>query len=436
MVKPAGSRSVGSGNPRKTSRHVPNRVATQVEAEPTSENLESISLPTTTSLSRASVFKLQRTIGNRATTAVLAQRTAGTRATKLQRQTRTAPSDSLRLTRDEPDEEIRDIHDDFDRRLGFFHERWANGLAAFLTTMQFSSEQEAASNFDEAIAGAVAEALLDVAIGATAAIPVIGSVVSPALSVAKAAGKAAFDESARVEGASGERAIAEYVNRMRTAIQRSRETMSDRHSAGFSSILDSYRAAAGASPADVAQPNGPATVHGEAARWIRRYRQALAAFSRATPREDQFRQLITERFALTGRNVGYVTQGTYRPSGMLTIEMEVKISPRGEWTVEDIDDHWTLGTSAPNPERVAQNLMDSLGVLPVWSHANLPKQVKIEIDDESTDTETETTISVPIDRSEIFVRTRGDRATGLQAAREPVLALRLIDIAKIEGSSD
>jgi len=390
-----------------------------------------------------SIGRLQRAMGNQAFSRLLRE-DARDAVPAVQRQRRRRPTvapegPSLQLIRDEPDEEIRDIHNNFHRQIGYFHDRWANGLAAFLTTMQFSSAQEAEAKFDEAIAGAVAEGLLDLGISLVGQIPVVGQVTSAVLSIAKAAGKAAFEEAERSSRAGGERQIAVYVNRLRTAIQRSKEEMGNSHEANFERILDQYRAAASSSPDPQGGNGRPATVFGPAATWITRYRQAAETFAGNMPPESRFQQMITERFALTGEPVGYVTRGTFRGSGTLSISMEVRIDSRGQWHVEDIDDHWTLGTSAPNPERVAQNLLDSLGDFPILTHANLPKQISIEIENEQPGADIEETsvvLTMPIGRGELYVESRGDRSIGLAAARNPTVALRLLDVTDIEGSSD
>jgi len=362
----------------------------------------------------------------------------------VQRQRRRAPTaaptgPSLQLIRDEPDEEIRDIHNNFHRQIGYFHDRWANALAAFLTTMQFSSAQEAEARFDKEIAAAVAEGLLDLGISLVGQTPVVGQATSAVLSIAKAAGKAAFEEAERSSRAGGERQVAVYVNRLRTAIQRSKEEMGNTHETSFARLLAEYRSAEAASPQAQLGEGRPAVVFGPAATWITRYRQAAETFANSLPPESRFQQLITERFALTGEPVGYVTQGTFRGSGTLSISMEVRIDSRGQWHVEDIDDHWTLGTSAPNPERVAQNLLDSLGDFPILTHANLPKQISIEIENEQPGAaieETSVVLVMPIGGRELFVESRGDRSIGLAAARNPTVALRLLDVTDIEGSSD
>ncbi len=384
-------------------------------------------------MTRGDVVDLQQAIGNHKTATLL--RSGHGDRTYIQRQPLAAgpgaATETLTLDRDEPDEEIKDTMEGFGREIGFFHDRWANGLAAFLTTMQFASAQEAKNT--EGLAEAVVNALLDAAIGATGAIPVVGTVVSLSLAAAKSVGLAAL---ADVSPGSD---VASYVNNLRTSIQTSRERMTRDLFGRKGELLDSYNEASDRSP-PFQVVNHHAVVHGAAARWIRRYEEALSAFSDNIPSENRFRQLVTERFALAGHNVGYVTQGTFRASGTLTIGMEVRIDQIGNWHVDDIDDEWTLGVGGPNPARVARNLMESLNGMQVLAYANLPKQVTIEIDSEVPGNEFEgkvVKLSMSADRSSVFITTRsGDSELGQEAARNPTVALKLLEVNTIEGSDD
>lgn len=352
----------------------------------------------------------------------------------------TEGSEVHQLTRDEADEEVRDLHDNFAAELTTFHEHWKTGLETFVTNMQFASSQEAEANYLGAMGKAAAKSLLDFAIDSTGAIPVIGSVVKPLLKATTDIGMAAFDETARAEQARGEREIAQYINGLNRSVQASKTEMGRGHRDRFNQVLNSYREAARSSPEAETQRGESAWVYDDAARWIRRYREAYRAFQARIPPPRRFQQNITENFALTGQMVGTVTGGTFRPSGTLSLNVEVKRERSGEewqWSVTDIDDHWTLGTSAPRPERVAQNLMDSLGGYPIMTHCHLPKRINLTIETEvpGFNEETEGTLHILRDRT-LYGETRSGEPNLIRtAAANPTIALRILDINTIEGSS-
>ena len=346
-----------------------------------------------------------------------------------------------RLTRDEPDEELDDIHDDIGRELGFFHDHWRDGLENFITTMQFSSAQEAAANYVGALGKSVAKSLLDNAIDAVGLIPVIGSVAKPLLKATVDAGVALYDERERSAAASADVQLRDYIVQLRTIIGESKVEVDRRHAETFPTLLAALRSASATSPRATTAEGQPAWVHDDAARVILRYRGALAALRSRIPPARIFQQRLTEEFARTGRNVGYVTRGTWRPSGTLTIDVEVKrerSNGRWQWDVTDIDDHWTLGTSAPRPERIAASLMSSLGGRPILTHLSVPKSINLEIETEvpGFNEVTEGSISITPGGA-VFVRTRrGDPLLMRESATNPDIALRILQVSKIEGSSD
>jgi len=351
-------------------------------------------------------------------------------------------SEVRKLTRDEPDEEIKDIHSQIGKEIEYFHnEKWKVGLENFIDTMQFSSAQEAETNNTAAIGKSVAKSLLYIAIGATAGIPVVGPVVSPLLRTAANVGFDTFKEDERGQRAGSEREINTYITGLRTKISESRVEMDRAHTDSFSSVLESYREATRSSPSSNTQKGEGAWVYDDAARWIARYKQALERFRVQLPSASKFQQLITEEFALTGQMVGYVTSGTRRPSGTLSLNVHV-LRERADgqtdwrWSVEDIDDHWTLGTSAPNPIRVAQNLLDSLKGFPIMTHCNLPKRINLTIETEvpGFNEETQGALHILPDHS-FIAESSGNSNLIRESATSPVVGLRILEVKNIVGSS-
>jgi len=203
--------------------------------------------------------------------------------------------------------------------------------------------------------------------------------------------------------------------------------------------LNGYRRAARASPASTEKTDEGAWVYDDAARWIGKYKAALAAFRAEVPDPHVFQQQITEQFASTGEMVGYVTQGTWRQSGTLSINIEAyreKKDGDWQWKVTDIDDHWTLGTSAPKPRRVAQNLMDSLQGRPIMTSTHLPKIINLTVETETPGINDVAEGKVIARPNGVFIESHGDRRAIEAAARNGMIAVRLVEINKIEGSSD
>jgi hypothetical protein len=248
-------------------------------------------------------------------------------------------------------------------------------------------------------------------------------------------GIAEYNEQQRAQAASGERTIANFITDLHSEIQNSKTEMGRQHNAHKGTLLNDFRVALNNSPSVSTSDNGNPVVSGEAARWIRNYYRSLVSLQENIPTPRRFQQMITEQFAINrGSFIGSVTQGTYRQSGILTLHAELEREP-GEvgYRVVDIDDHWTLGTGASNPPRVAQNLMDSLNGFPVFTHSGLAKRIHLMVDDQGR--ETHGYLLVTSSR-ELFINTdEGSSLTMRSMARHTGLAEQLIEIDSIEGSS-
>lgn len=284
------------------------------------------------------------------------------------------------LTADEADEEVKKIHEDIGKEIGFFHDHWKSGLSNFATAMKFASSQEAETNHVSNLGKTVAKGLFDAALDVVGSVPGVGTAIKHAVKIPMEMGMAVYAEEQRALGAKGERQIAQYIEDLESAVTKSNTESQRVHTDNWSEVLSEYREAARSSPSAEETTGDAAWVFEDAARWIRAYRQVLTGLRNAIPEPARFRQLITERFAQTGAKVGLATQGTWRDAGTLTLAMEVKASESGEIEASSIssDSKWVLHTNAPEPDNVAQNLQSSLGgSSPVFS--SLPKEIVFDV---------------------------------------------------------
>lgn len=342
------------------------------------------------------------------------------------------------------DEAFRQVHrDKYKEGVIRFFNRWETGLEKFINAMSFASSQEAEAKLGEAAAKGAAKSILDGAIGLVGAQQTgVGAV----LSAAKSAAMAAYEEHKRAEKAAGERELAEYIAARLVKIQKAREKAKQKIEEQRSVLAEEFREALGNSPSPTGQGESgeqPVTLYGESAVWFKEYVSGGEKFLRSIPTVAQFQQIITEQFAATGEYIGApqhgvdTGKGSFRPSGTLSLNVHVsrtKSDGGFEWNVTS-DDAWLLGTSAPKPTRVAENLEQSLSG-PVLTHARLAKNVNLTIETESSDVTTEGTLHItPPPAPEVIAETRyGDPDLVEESARKPAV-MDALPSSKIAGSS-
>lgn len=327
------------------------------------------------------------------------------------------------------DARLRSIHHQMTSALGDWHQNAIDGLANFGDTMSLASDQETEPRVLDAMGKAFFKAQLS---GLIDLIP-LASIKHIAKTVVDV-GMAAWEEEQRAAQSSGERRIAAFITATRDALADSRTTVRADHRRQETTFLRTF-------PGD----RSARVLDSDQQAWLETAERSLRTFETRIPRASAFRQQITERFADTGGNVGLVNQGTWRASGTLSLGSRVRRSGSGDWTVEGTDSRWVLHTSAPNPERVAQNLKESLNGSPMFS--TLLKEIRINVDADGDQFQSKMMVQGALERGPRiwFTFGRYDRDRARVQRREEMMnaigrsgtvAQALLAVTNIAGSSD
>jgi len=233
------------------------------------------------------------------------------------------------------------------------------GLTKFTNHMKFSSEKEAESRLGEALATQVAEFLFDQAVSKLGA-------AGPFLALGKNLVKAASAEMARAKKAGGEVQIKKYINGLLEATAKAQKAAMAQVNDSRDKIHAAYQTEAALSESAGQE-------------FIDSLKESVGAYIKAIPDPARFQQGFTEKFAQTGKLTTYISQGG-RVSGQLYLSLRV-YNEDNTWEVEDIDKEWTLATTAPEPDKIADSLKDALGGKKPYQ-SELAKLVTIKVETE------------------------------------------------------
>ncbi len=253
-----------------------------------------------------------------------------------------------------PDARLTRIHTSMGQALSGMYRSLDRGLLLFKNRMDFSSEQEAEARLAAAMGKALMKSLLDVALDATGP-------MKPYLKAAMDVGMAAWDEGERASTASGDAQIAAFIGRVIDGIDRADRLTMEAHAEGLDGFLQAYPGS-----------RTSTIIEAEEEAWLQRADADVRRFRQATPDAQSVRQRITERFADTGRLTAPISQGG-RQSGTLYLNLRASRSRSGVLQVNG-DSSWTLATTAPRPDRIAQNLADAISSV---ADTRLPKILTI-----------------------------------------------------------
>lgn len=270
---------------------------------------------------------------------------------------------------------------------------YRDGLNSFSDTMSFSSDAEAQPRYFDVALKEVGKILLDELINyATASMPIVGPVVKGTKSVIASL----YSEAQRAQSAQGEASIRSYIVSTRNALSEDSGThrqLLEIMDQARPLLLNGYRQAVQrsstgapdeASQQEMERSQGShGVLTGEAATFIRDLRTQTQEFKERIPSASEFQRRFTEAFADTPGLTDFVTQGG-EESGSLHLEMEIyrERNEDGSWDIElqHTASSWELATSAPNPSRLAQSIMDTLGGS--VENTSLPKYLHVRVETE------------------------------------------------------
>jgi hypothetical protein len=123
---------------------------------------------------------------------------------------------------------------------------------------------------------------------------------------------------------------------------------------------------------------------GEAAEMVDSLEKAAQDLKSSTPNTGQFLQQFTVRFVQSQDEDKYTHGASGKQLGTLRITVKLKSTDSGTWEIDDLDDKWTLLTSAPEKAKLAGVLkrrLSSGNVQEVWQ-LGLECMVQMHLDDD------------------------------------------------------
>jgi hypothetical protein len=319
--------------------------------------------------------------------------------------------------------------------------RYRDGLNNFETRMSFASDQEAEAHYLKVALKAVAKQALDTALDA------LGEAAGPAgklISTCKAVVEAWVEEKERAEKAEGQVKIADYIESIRNGIGDQEKLMSDAIDAEQHQLLREFRRIA-SDDLDRGQASEDGVVVGEGAHFLNQLQERVDAFKAAIPEAAFFQERFTENFANTPGLSDLISHGG-RPSGTLYLQLKLYREPYllregGKWTIKEVQEHWTLVTSAPDtePQRLATSLARSLAEQnkKPWQ-SDLPKIVRmnIEREEDGLNSYEDGSIYFESDPERYEVRGIVDYNIFGEAWAQPEIRARVMEVSQIEGTDE
>jgi hypothetical protein len=339
-------------------------------------------------------------------------------------------------------QQIGELLDRLKSAINNFWDNYSEGLGNFADQMRTESDQSAeprhAREVFKALAKFAFEEGLD-EVGERAGGPwgrIIGA--------AKAAVEAWMDETERVETATGQIQVTDYIRSLRTGIGNLKGQISSGIDAQRTALRAQFQQSAtqdvGRGQPVQDRQRGGAAIVGESARVLNDLRQRVDAYQasvRRTYSAAYFERQFASRFANRPGVAGYISQGG-RLSGTLHFHIEVCKNPQNNrWTIEDKDNEWTLATTAPDPDRIASSLTRSLEGRKPWQ-LDLPKLVGMRVFIERTGPNDYTEGSIFFESSpdRFEVRSHQPPALFQEAWSNREIRNAVLNVSRLEGSSD
>ncbi len=268
--------------------------------------------------------------------------------------------------------------------LGLFWDNYRDGLLSFSTSMSFSSEQEAESQYLNAAMKGVAKASLDLFLeGLAKGLEPEGEAIMASIKMAKEVITSLVEEHERVEKAEGEVKIAQFIIKAINSIGPAR--------AGTLDALDKQQRPAQTAYAQLATNSDAKTdvnspPSGAAAELLKKLEDSQKKMRADVEKQPApvFQEKFTDSFAVIGgEQVGPLTAGNYK-NGTMYLSCRIYRDEKGTYSVKEIDPSWNLKTNAPKPERVAGSLDSALKAQQKEPYdSQLPKVVRATLEIES-----------------------------------------------------
>jgi hypothetical protein len=281
-----------------------------------------------------------------------------------------------------PSQETDSAIEDIVTGLQLYQSSFSAAIANWETVMNFASNQEAESHELSAAFGATRKFALSKAIEKLSkAVPVVGPAIDPIVQIATSIN----DEIERADNARGQVKIRDFIighrNRLsESMIRRVTEIRGQRIP-----LANAYRLTAASEDDGQTMSNESGTVVGPGAEFLHQLRSCVSAFTEELARvsPEIIQQMLSEEFARAG---SLFVRGDYARSENGTLYLDCTVyRDVNAWQIQSVEDHWTLRTNAPQPDRLADSLRISLvgqeGKKPYQS--SLKKVVKCTIENES-----------------------------------------------------
>jgi hypothetical protein len=267
--------------------------------------------------------------------------------------------------------------------IGDYWSEFSEGINKFESAMTLASEAEAEPQMLNATFSAVCKAALDFALDQLAAGLEDCGPWGTIISAVKGAVQIWVADSERVAGAVGQVKLKSYLASLRDTIKPGRDGMRQAVDDGTPALIAEYRRLA---MGDVAKgkPTDDGRIIGDAATVLTKVKHAVAAFKKASPSAATFQARFTRNFAYTPGTQS-TGGGGFVETGVLQFEICLYREAEGKPFSVDEDNSgnaWTLYTKSPNPDRIAESLVATLGSQKPWQ-LDFPKKVKITVETEA-----------------------------------------------------
>jgi hypothetical protein len=265
--------------------------------------------------------------------------------------------------------------------LGLFWDNYRDGLLNFSTSMEFSSEQEAESQYLNAALKGVAKASLDLFLeGLFEGCPELAAPIK----MAKEVITSLVEEHERVEKAEGEVKIAQFIIKAMNSIGPAKAGTLDALDKQQRPMQTTYAQLATNKDDPKADVNSAPT--GAAAELLKKLEDSQKKVRADVEKQPApiFQEKFTNSFAVIGsQQVGPINAGNYK-NGTLYLTCRMYRDEKGAYSMKEIDSSWMLKTNAPKPERVAGSLDSALKAQNKEPYdAELPKVVRATLEVES-----------------------------------------------------
>jgi hypothetical protein len=327
------------------------------------------------------------------------------------------------------EQQIVNLLQDFEDAIQNYWQNYHIAIDNFDTTMSFASDQEAAPQHLQAVFKALAKQAFDDGLKYVGT--KLGGPWGEIISYTKTAMEAWAKEDERVAAAAGQVKVRDYIVSIRNGIPKQRDTMIAGVESRKRPLIEHFRKAA----AGRISKDGHAI--GEPAQLLISLTAEVAAFKTAIPKPQFFQKQFSTKFADTPGKTDLVSHGGI-PSGTIYFDVFLKVEPEDEnpWKKGKMGESWRLVTKAPNPDRVASSLAQSLDGKKPWQ-IDLPKMVSmsIEVEEFGPNHVQEGNIYFTKSPDQFEVRSNYGEKWFKEAWMTPGIRKQILDVDKLTGSS-